>query len=267
MTLIKHLTFFGLCLMLTSHLIGCKSSGGTVVEDGEETNVRTQQSGDPLAETHVRLGIGYMQKGNHELALRKFRKALAIDDNIANGHFAIALLYERLNRPKTAEQHYIRALEINPQYSEAQNAYGVYLCRDGRYAEAEPHFQSALKNPLYQTPHLVHINGGVCANKAGNYDQAEEYFRKALKRNAKQPVALYGMSLLNFSKGNNLRARAYLQRYSAIAKHTSESLWLGIRLEKALGDANAQSRYASLLKRKFPDSKEASLLSDSERDG
>ena len=158
------------CAMLLVNLSGCSTSGGTV-DDGKG-GITINQTGDPLAETNVRLGLGYMEKGNYELALRKMRKALEIDSDNVNGHYAIALLYERLDRPQLAEEHYRRTIEINPQYSEAQNAYGVFLCRRQKYDEADPHFKQALKNPLYRTPQIVYVNGGICASKNGKYKLA-----------------------------------------------------------------------------------------------
>lgn len=253
------------CAILLVNLSGCSTSGGTV--DGEKGEVRVNETGDPLAETNVRLGLGYMQKGNYDIALRKIRKALEIDSNNVNGHYAIALLYERLDRPKLAEEHYRRTIELNPQYSEAQNAYGVFLCRHERYDEANPHFEKALQNPLYRTPQIVYVNGGICASKNGKYELAEDYLRKGLQRNPKNVTALLEMAKVTFATKQYLRTRAYLQRYSAVAPHTAETLWLGIRLEKILGDKDAVASYSTLLRNKFPDSKETSLLSQMQHNG
>ena len=52
----------------------------------------------------------------------------------------------------------------------------------------------------------------------------------------------------------------YLQRYLEVGKHTSKSLWLGIRIERDLGDNNAASSYAMLLKAKYPDAPETREL-------
>ncbi len=71
------------------------------------------------------------------------------------------------------------------------------------------------------------------------------------------------MSDLSYNQGNYLSARGYLQRYLEIANHTPISLWLGIRIERELGDKNALSSYALSLRNNFPDSKEARLLQES----
>jgi type IV pilus assembly protein PilF len=94
-------------------------------------------------------------------------------------------------------------------------------------------------------------------------DAAETHFRNALKKNPRVAVALIQMSQISYETASYLSARAYLQRYLEISPHTAKSLWLGIRVERELGDKNVLSSYTLLLKNKFPDSEEVELLNDS----
>lgn len=241
------------------------SDGSTV--DGEE-DLQLQHEGDKLAKTNVHLGVGYMQRGKYDFALNKFRKALSIDDELPDAHYAIALLYERLGKPSHAERHYKRAIELSPQYSDARNAYGVYLCRNDRYAEADEQFTEALKNPLYNTPLQAMLNAGVCLMKSDLPDRdsrAEGYFRKVLQQSPRSAEALINMSRLSLQQGNHLRARAYLQRYVAVGRHTPETLWLGVQIERELGDKAALASYSSQLRKDFPDSDEAGKLDNTSR--
>ena len=57
-----------------------------------------------------------------------------------------------------------------------------------------------------------------------------------------------------------LSARAYLQRFLEVSKHTAASLWMGIRIERQLGDKDAIASYKLALRNNFPDSNEATLL-------
>ena len=75
--------------------------------------------------------------------------------------------------------------------------------------------------------------------------------------------ALIQMGQISYDQGNYLSARGYLQRYLEVARHTPASLWLGIRVEKELGDKDTLSSYALLLRNNFPDSDEAALLRQS----
>ena len=72
------------------------------------------------------------------------------------------------------------------------------------------------------------------------------------------------MSQASLESGNHLSARGYLQRYLEIGRHTPSTLWLGVQIEKELGDKNAVASYSMLLRSKFPESPEAQKLNQSQ---
>ena len=71
------------------------------------------------------------------------------------------------------------------------------------------------------------------------------------------------MAEVSFRQDKFLPARAYLQRYAEVGRHSSRSLWLGVQVERALGDRDAEASYALRLEKAFPDSKETRLLQES----
>lgn len=217
-----------------------------------------------VAALHTRLGIGYMREEQNERAFDRLQRALEADPDYALAHLSMALLSERLNEPEKAEHHYRRAVRLDPRYSEAHNNYGRFLCQRGRYEQAEEHFLKAVANPLYDAPQAAYTNAGRCMHRAGQMDKAEQYLRKALQIDPKFAVALLDMADISYRKGRILSARGYLQRYQEVAPNTPRSLWLGIRIERTLGDRNAASSYAMLLRNNYPDSREAQLLQESE---
>ena len=95
--------------------------------------------------------------------------------------------------------------------------------------------------------------------------KAERHFRAALEINSKLPATLYQMALLMVNSGRYLPARAYLQRHSELAAPAPRSLWLGILIERKLGDAQAVANYSMRLKSNFPNTEEAQLLRESEK--
>ena len=253
----KHLvTPFGFLLALLIQT-GCQ----TTPEVDETTGV--QEAGDPLAQLHTQLGVGYMREGNLELAWKRLQRAVEVDPDYADAHNALAILYERLGRPEKSEQHYRKAIALNPTNSAAHSNYGAFLCRANRHEEAEEHFLKAISNPLYAEPEVALANAGLCMYSAGNADKSESYLRRALVINPRLPGPLLTMAALSLDKDRALAARGYLQRYLEVASHTSGSLWLGIRIERALGDRNAAASYALLLKANYPDSQETQMLLES----
>ena len=108
-------------------------------------------------------------------------------------------------------------------------------------------------------------NAGLCAELSGNMVEAETYYRKALSSNDKYPQALYQMAKLSLAQKNYLSARAYLERYNSVARATAASLWLGVQIERSLGDPIRMRDYSTQLIEEFPDAPDVQMLRRSGR--
>jgi type IV pilus assembly protein PilF len=225
---------------------------------------RTDSERQRLADLNVQMGVEYMREGNHEVALKKLKKALEYDSRSSTAHTTLGILYNRLGEAEQAERHYSQAVKLAPKEPGALNNYGQFLCARGRVEDGLKLFERALEDPLYRTPAVPWTNSGLCSLGAGDRDAAESYFRSALQVDAEFPIALLQMTKLKLENGEHLSARAYLQRYTAVAEPSAQTLWMGVQIERGLGDEDAASSYALVLKSKFPDSEEAHLLEQSE---
>jgi type IV pilus assembly protein PilF len=215
------------------------------------------------AEANATLGVRYMQQGNYELAMKKLKKSISFDDEYGPAHHYIAELYRRLEKYEKADEHYRDALRYSDEDYALYNNYGVFLCGQDRYEEGEAQLLKVLGDPVYPHKEQVYENLGICAERKSNLERAEEYLRSALRMNPRQSKSLLAMARISFTQGKYLSTRAYLQRFLEVARHTAESLWLGIRAERLLGDNNAVASYGLMLKSNFPDSDEAKLYLES----
>ncbi len=237
-------------LMTTLLLLGaCTSNKSRFAE---------QEKGDP-AKVNTQLAIEYMREGMYEASMEKFKKALKQNPNLQVAHTSIAILYERLGENELAEKHYRKAYRLNSKDSPTLNNYGQFLCRDGRLKEADRMFADAVNDPLYRNPETAYTNAGICAHKRPDPVLAEKYFRKALQANPKYVPALHEMVKSSFAQEKYLATRAYLQRLQDVTRLTPEHLWIGVRAEDALGDRNAVSSYALILKNQYPESDETQV--------
>jgi type IV pilus assembly protein PilF len=217
------------------------------------------------AKIYMELGVGYMREGKMDLAMSNLQRSLELEPDYSDTHNAIAVLYEQLGNSNKAREHFQRSIRLDPKNSRARNNYGRFFCKAGKLAEAEVEFLAAVQNPLYRTPEKAYTNAGNCALEEPDVEKAEEYFRKALAVNSAYAPALSSMARLSFDLENYISARAYLQRYAEVASHSAETLWLGVRIERLLGDRNALATYSVALKGRFPDSEQTRLLLESER--
>jgi type IV pilus assembly protein PilF len=198
------------------------------------------------------------------------RIALSSDKAYAPAFSILGLVHAELREDAQAEANFKRSIELAPNYSEAYNNYGVFLCQRGRASEALQRFESALSNPLYATPEKALANAGNCALEINNIEQAELYFVRALKRAPNQATALLGMAEVHHRQGRWLAARTVLRQFSAqfseLGNIGPQALWLGVRAERRLGDREAEAHYGAQLRRRYPESMQAQWLITSQYD-
>lgn len=240
-----------LLLILLSGLLSCNDTSSDL-----RPNITTSNA----VKANINLGVEYMRIGKYEKALDRLERARKMDTGYYQTYEMLGMLYQQLGEMKDAESNFKKALSLNENDPDTLNNYGQLLYVLHEYDKAIGLFMKAVSNPLYQTPEIAYYNAGRCEQAKNDNAAAERYYRRALQINPKMPASLIRMSEISFAKKNYLSARGYMERYLAVAKQTAATLWLGIRIERKLGNANAVSSYALLLRNTFPDSKEAALL-------
>jgi type IV pilus assembly protein PilF len=197
--------------------------------------------------------------------MQKLNHALTYEPNHVPTHHYLAELYRRLERYDDADKHFRRALDYaEGDASALHNNYGSFLCSQGRIDDGVEQLKMVLNNPVYPQRAQVFENLGLCIERKPDLEQAEAYLRKGLEINPKAPKSLLAMARLSFARNHYLSTRAYLQRYSEVARHSPESLWLGIRVERVLGDKDALASYGLSLKGNYPNAPETKLFLDSQ---
>ena len=229
-----------------------------------------QQSRDPgqprsPAEINAELGLRYMQQDDYEVALEKLKRALKQNPRLASAHHYIALLYDRLGSSDQAGQHFALAISLAPNNAAIQNNYGVFLCKQGHYRQAEERFLQVLKVPDYKRPDETYENAGLCALRIPDKQKAAGYFTRALAFNPLRTNSLYQMMKLSLDGGRLQEAEGFLRRYEKLAAHSPQSLLLAVRIERRLGNQTALRAYMQQLRSRFPDSQEAHRLSSKAR--
>ena len=243
-------------------LAGCSSSKPVVVPQQssgfatlDKASAETQR-----ARALTNLAAAYYERAQYKIALDELRKAVAADSSYGPAYNVYGLIYTDLTEDKLAEENFLRAIDLNPEDSEARNNYGWFLCTRGRHDAGLEQFRLALSNPLYARPEQAMVNAGLCAERKGDYSQAESSLLKALKLQPDNPNTILKLAGLNYRQGKLADAQRLLNRHESMAQPTAESLWLGVRLERRLGDRSQEAAYGLQLRKRFPESNEARLL-------
>lgn len=250
-----------LCL-LAAALAGCAGSGDKAA-GGELKTASDQSPAEKRASIRLQLAVGYFQDGKLEVALDEVKQAIAINPEFADAYGVRALIYSQMGELALAEENYLRALKLAPRNPELSNNYGSFLCQQGRGAQGLAYFESALKNPTYQSPLKALLNAGSCSLKLQNLDAAERYLLDALRYEPDHPTTNANLARVYYERRDFQRAGFFINRVKASARLDSlsaEALWLAVRIDRKLGDKASEASLGTLLRRHHPGSPEYAAL-------
>ena len=107
-------------------------------------NAEKALSLDPsLTSAHLALAGALEQTGDEISALREMKKALAADPVNPETLIWLGQAYSRLNRWQSAEDTFLRVLQLRPNNWIAHNEFGVVLYLQGKYLRALSEFRTA----------------------------------------------------------------------------------------------------------------------------
>ncbi len=211
------------------------------------------------ARIHTELGAGYFSQNQIAIALEEFTEASRIDPSYPMAHNGLGLVYSALGEDTKADASFKRAISLDPTNSESRNNYGTFLCTRNRIDESITQFMEAVKNPLYTTKDIAFLNAGLCSLRKNDVDGAENYLQRALQVQPLLHRASYELAQIQFNRKKYGLAREYLQT-PLVGNPTPEVLWLAIRVERQLGDRDAEASYSLELRRNYPNSEQAKAL-------
>ncbi|AMM23063.1 type IV pilus biogenesis/stability protein PilW [Variovorax sp. PAMC 28711] len=249
------------CLAAGVVLAGCAGKGTTVgstAGNGAEMVTESDEgSGRKRARLRLELAIGYFGAGQPTVALDEIKQALSADPNYAEAFNLRGLVYMRLDDAGLAEDSFRRSIAINPRDPDTLHNYGWLLCQQNRFADAAQQFSQALAIPNYSDRAKTLMTQGVCLLKAGDRAGAERSLMQAYEIDAGNPVVGFNLGSLLWQRDDVSRAQFYIRRVNNSPSANAETLWLGIKIERKLGNREALTQLAVQLQRRFPQSREA----------
>lgn len=117
-------------------------------------------------------GLDEVYAGNHQIALKKFRDSLALDQTM-EAHTYCGWMLNSLGEVEEAIKECEKAIVIDPERGNPYNDIGTYLLQKGETNEAIRWFYKAIDAPKYENRHFPHVN-------LGKLYLAKKLYRKAL---------------------------------------------------------------------------------------
>ncbi|PKO42917.1 MAG: hypothetical protein CVU29_11350 [Betaproteobacteria bacterium HGW-Betaproteobacteria-22] len=138
-------------------------------------------------EAYGNLGTVLQRQGHLEDAIKQYQTALNIHED-ARGHFNIGTALRDEGKLDDAIGHFIKAIQMFPNYADAHNYLGECLRDQGNMGDAIKSYLDTLKlNPDHPG---ANYNMGEFLYLAGRFDEAVDYFERS-KLDDWQERALY----------------------------------------------------------------------------
>lgn len=246
-------------LALLAVLAGCASSGDATLQDLPTASDMSEA--ERRARVRLELASAYFSRGQTATALDEVKLALNARPDLPEAFNLRGLIYGAMGEPRLAEDSFKRALQLAPRDGDALHNYAWFACMERRHDEAEDLFARALAVPQVPNAARTWLARGVCLGRAGRWQAAEQALSRAFELDPSSPSAGLHLSDALYRRGDFERARFYLRRVLQRPEASSASvLWLGVRVERMLGDAAGMRMLSEQLRERFPQSPEVLLL-------
>ena len=167
------------------------------------------------------------------------------------------LIYMRLDEPALAEDSFRRAIALAPRDPNTLHNYGWLLCQQKRYADADAAVRRGARRAELPRSAKTLMTQGICQLQAGQRIEAERSLVQAYEIDTGNAVIGYNLAALLAQREDFARAQFFIRRVNNSPSANAETLWLGIKVERELGNREAQSQLVGQLQRRFPQSREA----------
>jgi TolB-like protein/DNA-binding winged helix-turn-helix (wHTH) protein/Flp pilus assembly protein TadD len=153
------------------------------------------------------------------------RKALALDDTLAEAHASLAgVLYRYQWDWEGAEREFQLSLELDPNYAEGHRAYAIYLATVRRNEEAVAEARRARElSPLSPT---INVELGGTLVSVGRYDEAIQQLQRVLEMDPKFARAYVTLGAAYEGQGDRPKAIAALEKAASLSGGAGTA-WLG----------------------------------------
>ena len=244
--------------------VGAAALGGCAHQAGLDSGVGAAEPVPASGDTDVRrrarirleLAANYLQMGQTGVALEEVQQALATDPSYADAYHLRGLVYMALADLQGAEDSLKRAQAMRPNDPHIMHNYAWLQCQRQQYAQANQLFERALASPTYASRSKTLMSQGLCYQRAGQVAEAEKTLLRAYEIDAGNPLVGYQLASILLARDEPKRAQFYIRRVNNGEFSNAASLWLGVKVERALGDSVAMRQLGEQLHKRFPDAKE-----------
>lgn len=237
-------------------LAGCAAQPGAM---DVQTGASHRSAPNPqLAQVRLQLATLHWQEGRTGIALQELASALQADPHSVDAWNLQGWVQLQSQQWALARSSFTQALALRPNDAHTLYNLGWLACQEKRYAVADEFFDQALAGQQLHGQSLARtwMAKAVCLRDAGDVPQALLAMEKAAQIDEGSPVVAYNFADILYAHGDTERAARFIRRIHEGQFVTPASLWLAIKVERRLGNADMVRQLADQLHKRFPESQE-----------
>jgi len=214
------------------------------------------------AQRRLVLALAYFEQGQNDVALQEVRAALKIDPQNASAYNLLGLIHQRNHAPALAQQsfetsaYWAKQTSSSVDLADAQHNLGWLLCEQSQYPKAQAQFEQALSQTHYRQQSKTLMAAGICQLRAGQVDAARMSWQQSLANDPRNSLVRYQLALLDWQTQPAV-ANTLLAPLNAQQLGSAESLWLGVRVARALNNPLDMQQLGQQLLQRYPESVQA----------
>lgn len=220
-------------------------TGNSAGVDAEQKAIQEVERSDTRGAALDADGSRALAKGDAAQAIANYRSATELSPGDAKPYYDLALAYALAGERGEERKALLKAEQLDPDFSDAQNQLGFLDLENGHRDAAEKHFLSALRSKPQNVAALSNL--GVLYAQTGRLKEAEHLMRLAAESSPAQPDKQRNLALILAANGKNREAIEVIDGALRIEPENGE-LWLTLgSLQQQVGEtvpANASFKSA-----------------------
>lgn len=199
----------------------------------------------------LRTGIAEFEGGRYQQAVRHFSAAASEDPSNAVAQFNLGLALERARERQLAAEAFGKALEIEPEFTEALIGLASCELHLGRAREALERFDRALQHDAQSFPAMM--GRAAALHSSHRFDEAAAAYETALSQAPDAEEILNNLVAIAVARGDDQATRTYATRLLQIRIQSKPALQALASMALASGDYPAAADYCARLVEIAPD--------------
>jgi Tfp pilus assembly protein PilF len=208
---------------------------------------------------HYQMGVSHFNENNMAAALTELTEAEKYDSDNPELYNYLGMAYYNKKKFDIAEQKYLRALNLKPNYSDARNNLGVNYLEMQRWDDAIRQFKLVTEDIFYQNQSAAGINLGLAYFGKGDYPKALSLLRSVVADFPRDPRGRMNLGKVYFAlEKYDLAIDEYKRALELNADYVNAHYNLGLVYLKKNNNSAAQSAFMEVM-RLAPDSEVGQL--------